>query len=215
MTKIRVHAFSISVDGYGAGPSQSLENPLGIGGMALHEWFFPTQSFQRMHGKDGGTTGVDDDFAVRSFDNIGAWIIGRNMFGPVRGPWPDETWKGWWGKNPPYHTQVFILTHHPRAPITMEGDTTFHFVTDGIHAATQLATAAANGKDIRIGGGVSTVQQFLRAKLIDHLHLAISPIVLGSGEQLFANIDLVKLGYQVTEHVSTEKATHVTLSKAK
>jgi dihydrofolate reductase len=213
MTKIRVHAFSISVDGYGAGPSQSLENPLGIGGMALHEWFFPTQSFQRMHGKDGGTTGVDDDFAVRSFDNIGAWIMGRNMFGPVRGPWPDETWKGWWGKNPPYHTQVFILTHHPRAPITMEGDTTFHFVTDGIHAATQLATAAANGKDIRIGGGVATIQEFLRAKLIDHFHLAISPTILGSGEQLFANIDVFNLGYQVSEHVSTEKATHVIISK--
>ncbi len=211
MTKIRVHAFGISVDGYGAGPSQSLQNPLGIGGMALHDWFFPTQTFQRMHGKDGGITGIDDDFAVRSFDNIGAWIMGRNMFGPVRGPWPDESWKGWWGKNPPYHTQVFVLTHHARAPITMEGDTTFHFVTDGIHAATQLATAAANGKDIRIGGGVATIQQFLRAKLIDHFHLAISPTVLGSGEQLFANLDLVKLGYQVTEHVSTEKATHVIL----
>jgi dihydrofolate reductase len=213
MTKIRVHAFSISVDGYGAGPSQSLENPLGIGGMALHDWFFPTQTFQRMHGKDGGITGIDDDFATRSFENIGAWIMGRNMFGPVRGPWPDESWKGWWGKNPPYHTQVFVLTHHARAPITMEGDTTFHFVTDGIHAAAQLATAAANGKDIRIGGGVATIQQFLRAKLIDHFHLAISPTILGSGEQLFANIDLVKLGYQVTEHVSTEKATHVIISK--
>jgi dihydrofolate reductase len=213
MTKIRVHAFSISVDGYGAGPSQSLQNPLGIGGKALHDWVFPTRTFQRMFGKDGGTTGIDEDFAARGFDNIGAWILGRNMFGPVRGPWPDESWKGWWGKNPPYHMQVFVLTHHARAPISMEGDTTFHFVTDGIHAATQLATAAANGKDIRIGGGVATIQQFLRAKLIDDFHLAISPTVLGSGEQLFANIDVLNLGYQVTEHVSTEKATHVILSK--
>ena len=168
-----------------------------------------------MHGQADGETGVDNDIAARGFDGVGAWILGRNMFGPVRGPWPDETWKGWWGKNPPYHTEVFVLTHHARAPITMEGDTTFHFVTDGIHAAAQLATAAANGKDIRIGGGVATIQQFLRAKLIDLFHLAISPTVLGSGEQLFANIDLVKLGYQVTEHVSTEKATHVVLSKVK
>jgi dihydrofolate reductase len=213
MTKIRVHAFSISVDGYGAGPSQSLENPLGIGGMALHDWFFPTRTFQRMHGNGDGTTGIDDDFAARGFENIGASILGRNMFGPVRGPWPDETWKGWWGKNPPYHTQVFVLTHHARAPIAMEGGTTFHFVTDGIHAATQLATAAANGKDIRIGGGVATIQQFLRAKLIDRLHLAVSPTVLGSGEQLFSNIDVLNLGYQVTKSVSTEKATHVILSK--
>jgi dihydrofolate reductase len=214
MTKIRVNAFSISVDGYGAGPSQSLENPLGIGGMAVHNWFFPTRTFQRIHGnEEGGTTGIDEDFAARGFENIGAWILGRNMFGPVRGPWPDETWKGWWGKNPPYHTPVFVLTHHARAPISMEGGTTFHFVTDGIHAAAQLATDAANGKDIRIGGGVATIQQFLRAKLIDHVHLAISPTVLGSGEQLFSNIDVVKLGYQVTEHVSTEKATHIILSK--
>lgn len=215
MTKIRVNAFSISVDGYGAGPSQSLENPLGIGGRALHDWAFPTRTFQRMFGKDGGTTGIDEDFAARSFENVGAWIMGRNMFGPVRGPWRDETWKGWWGENPPYHTQVFVLTHHARAPITMAGGTTFHFVTDGIQAAVQQATAAANGKDIRIGGGVATIQQFLRAKLIDHVHLAISPTLLGSGEQLFADIDLVKLGYQVTEHVSTEKAMHIVFSKGK
>lgn len=211
MPRLRVHAFGISVDGYGAGPSQSLENPLGIGGLALHDWVFPTRAFQRMHGKDGGTTGIDDNFAARGFENIGAWIMGRNMFGPVRGPWPDENWKGWWGENPPYHTPVFVLTHYSRAHISMVGGTTFHFVTDGIHAALEQASAAANGKDIRIGGGVATIQQFLRAGLIDHLHLAISPILLGSGEQLFANIDMLKLGYQCAEHVCTPKATHVVL----
>jgi dihydrofolate reductase len=213
MPKVRVHAFGISVDGYGAGPNQSFENPLGVGGTALHEWVFPTRTFQRMHGTEDGTTGVDDDFAARGFDNIGAWILGRNMFGPVRGPWPDESWKGWWGENPPYHTHVFVLTHHARNPISMEGHTTFHFVTDGIHAALQQASAAANGKDIRIGGGVSTIQQFLRAGLIDDIHLTISPVLLGSGEQLFANIDMLKLGYRCTEHVSTQKATHVVFSK--
>jgi dihydrofolate reductase len=214
MPKLRVHTFGISVDGYGAGPSQSLENPLGIGGLALHDWMFPTRAFQRMHGKDGGTTGIDDDFAARGSENIGAWIIGRNMFGPVRGPWPDENWKGWWGENPPFHTPVFVLTHYSRAPISMAGGgTTFHFVTDGIPAAVDRASAAANGKDIRIGGGVATIQQFLRAGLIDYLHLAISPILLGSGEQLFANIDLLKLGYQCDEHVSTPNATHVVVAR--
>jgi dihydrofolate reductase len=213
MPKLRVHTFGISVDGYGAGPSQSLENPLGIGGLALHDWIFPTRTFQRTHGKDGGTTGIDDDFAARGFENIGAWILGRNMFGPIRGPWPDESWKGWWGQNPPYHTPVFVLTHYSRAPISMAGGTTFHFITDGIHAAVDRASAAANGKDIRIGGGVATIQQFLRAGLIDHLHLAISPILLGSGEQLFANIDMLKLGYQSNEHVSTPNATHVVVAR--
>jgi dihydrofolate reductase len=213
MSKLRVHTFGISVDGYGAGPSQSLENPLGIGGLALHDWIFPTRAFQRMQGKDGGTTGIDDDFVARGFENIGAWILGRNMFGPVRGPWPDESWKGWWGQNPPYHTPVFVLTHYSRAPISMAGGTTFHFVTDGIHAAVDRASAAANGKDIRIGGGVATIQQFLRAGLIDYLHLAISPILLGSGEQLFANIDMLKLGYQCDEHVSTPNATHVVVAR--
>jgi dihydrofolate reductase len=213
MPKLRVHTFAISVDGYGAGPSQSLENPLGIGGLALHDWIFPTRAFQRMQGKDGGTTGIDDDFAARGFENIGAWIIGRNMFGPVRGPWSDDNWKGWWGKNPPYHTPVFVLTHYSRAPISMEGGTTFHFVTDGIHAAVERASAATNGKDIRIGGGVATIQQFLRAGLIDYFHLAISPILLGSGEQLFANIDMLKLGYQCAEHVSTPNATHVAVTR--
>ncbi len=213
MPKLRVHTFGISVDGYGAGPSQSLENPLGIGGLALHDWMFPTRAFQRMHGKDGGTTGIDDDFAARGSENIGAWILGRNMFGPVRGPWPNENWKGWWGENPPFHTPVFVLTHYSRAPISMAGGTTFHFVTDGIHAAVDRASAVANGKDIRIGGGVATIQQFLRAELIDYLHLAISPILLGSGEQLFANIDMLKLGYQCDEHVSTPNATHVVVAR--
>jgi dihydrofolate reductase len=213
MPKLRVHAFSVSIDGYGAGPNQSLENPLGTGGLALHDWVFPTRTFQLMHGKESGARGIDDDFAARGFENIGAWIIGRNMFGPVRGPWPDETWKGWWGENPPYRTPVFVLTHHSRSSISMAGGTTFHFVTDGIHAAVERASAAVNGKDIRIGGGIATIQQFLRAGLIDHLHLAISPILLGSGENLFANVDMLKLGYQCTERVSTPKATHIVLTR--
>ena len=215
MARVTVRSFSISIDGFGAGPQQSLENPLGVGGKALHEWAFATRTFQRMFGKDGGATGIDDDFAARGFENIGAWILGRNMFGPVRGPWPDENWKGWWDENPPYHTPVFVLTHHARPDLPMEGKTTFHFVSDGIHAALQRALAAANGKDIRIGGGVATIQQFLRAGLIDELHLAIAPVFLGSGEQLFHNIDLPKLGYRCTEHVSTAKATHVILTKDK
>lgn len=214
MTKVRVHAFGISIDGYGAGPAQDLEHPMGVGGMALHEWVFPTRFFQQMIGKEGGATGVDDDFANRGFENIGAWILGRNMFGPVRGPWPDENWKGWWGENPPYHCQVFALTHHARAPIAMEGGTTFHFVTQGIQAALQRATAAANGKDVRIGGGAATIQQFLRAGLVDYMHLAVAPVLLGSGEQLFGNLDLPQLGYRCTERVCTPKATHVILTKA-
>jgi dihydrofolate reductase len=213
MSKIKVSAFSISVDGYGAGPSQSLENPLGIGGEALHEWAFGTRTFQRMFGKDAGATGIDEDYAARSFENIGAWIMGRNMFGPVRGPWPDDTWKGWWGDNPPYHVPVFVLTRHPRAPIEMEGGTTFYFVTDGIQAARERALAAAKGKDIRIGGGVATIQQYLRAGLIDEIHLAISPVVLGSGERLFNDVNLVQLGYRCTQHAGTEKATHVVISR--
>ena len=213
MTKLRVQAFGISIDGYGAGPSQCLENPLGIGGMALHDWMIPTRTFQHLIGNDGGATGIDDDFVAGSFDNIGAWIMGRNMFGPVRGPWPDESWKGWWGDHPPFHTPVFVLTHHARASFSMAGHTSFHFVTEGIRAALRSASAAANGKDIRIGGGVATVQKFLRAGLIDYVHLAISPILLGSGEQLFANVDLPKLGYHCTEHSSTPKATHVVFNK--
>jgi dihydrofolate reductase len=213
MAKLRVNAFGISLDGFGAGPGQSLENPLGIGGMALHDWMVSTRTIQRMMGKDGGETGIDDDFAARGFENIGAWIIGRNMFGPVRGPWPDESWKGWWGENPPYHTPVFVLTHHARGPLEMQGQTTFHFVTDGIHAAAERASAAANGKDVRIGGGAATIQQFLRAGLIDEVHLAIAPIVLGAGEPFFANLDMAKLGYRCTESACTPKAMHVVLRR--
>ena len=214
MAKFRVHAVSISVDGYMAGPSQSLENPMGVGGIGLHEWAFPTRTMQqRVFGKEGGTTGIDEDFCARGFENLGAWILGRNMFGPVRGPWPDESWKGWWGENPPYHTPVFVLTHHARAPIEMAGGTTFHFITDGIQVAAEAAAAAAGGKDVRVGGGAATIQQFLRARLIDYVHLAISPVLLGSGEQLFANLDMVKLGYRCTEHLSTPKAMHVVLEK--
>jgi dihydrofolate reductase len=213
MSKLRVSCFSVSLDGYGAGPNQSVENPLGIGGEALHDWFVPTRTFQQVHGKEGGVTGPDDDFAARQFKNIGAWIMGRNMFGPVRGPWPDENWKGWWGDNPPYHCPVFVLTHHERAPVVMAGGTTFHFVTDGVEAALKRAVQAAGGKDVLVGGGVATVRQYLRAGLIDEMHLAISPILLGSGEHLFAGIDTVSLGYRCAEHVPTQKATHVVLTK--
>lgn len=215
MGKLRVASFTISIDGYGAGPAQSLENPLGIGGETLHEWFLPTATFQqRVMGKNIGTTGVDNDFAVRGFTNIGAWILGRNMFGPIRGPWPDNSWKGWWGKNPPYHTDVFVLTHHPRESLAMEGGTTFHFVTSGIHAALDLAREAANGLDIRLGGGVATIQQYLRARLIDELHIAIAPVLLGSGEHLFSGIDLLSLGYRCAEHIGTPKAMHIILSRS-
>jgi dihydrofolate reductase len=211
--KLRVHCFAISIDGYGAGPSQDLENPLGIGGLALHEWVFATRTFQKMIGRDGGTTGIDDAFAARGFDNIGAWIMGRNMFGPVRGPWPDDSWKGWWGDHPPYHTPVFVLTNHPRASITMSGGTTFHFVTDGIHVALQRAAEAASDRDVRLGGGVATIRQYLGAGLIDEMHLAISPTLLGSGEQLLAGLDVPKLGFRCTEHVPTPNTTHVVLTK--
>jgi dihydrofolate reductase len=213
MVKLRVHGFAISIDGYGAGRGQDLANPLGVGGIALHEWAFATRTFKRMHGSEGGTTGIDDDFASRGFANIGAWILGRNMFGPVRGSWPDETWKGWWGDNPPYHTPVFVLTHHPRPSIVMVGGTVFHFITDGIHAALDRACDAANGRDVRLGGGVATIRQCLSAELVDELHLAIAPILLGSGENLLAGIDLPLLGYQLSEHVATEGATHFVLSK--
>jgi len=215
MSKLKVCSFGISIDGFGAGPAQSLENPLGRGGTGLHQWAFPTRTFQRMFGNEDGTTGTDDDYAARGFENIGAWIMGRNMFGPLRGSWPDESWRGWWGNNPPYHTPVFVLTHHARAPLVMEGGTTFHFVTDGIHAALERATEAANGKDIRVGGGVATIRQYLRAGLIDEMHLAISPVLLGSGEHLFEGIDLLQLGYQCSEHVSTPNATHVVLSRGR
>ena len=213
MSKLRVHCFSVSLDGFGAGPDQSLDDPLGVGGTALHDWFVPTRTFQQVHGKEGGTTGVDDEFAARVLANIGAWIMGRNMFGPVRGPWPDEDWKGWWGDNPPFHCPVFVLTHHDRAPITMADGTVFHFVADGIEAALGRAVQAANGKDVLLGGGVATIRQYLRAGLIDELHLAISPVLLGSGEHLFADIDTASLGYRCTEHVPTQNATHVVLTK--
>lgn len=215
MSKLRVLCFSLSLDGFAAGPHQSLENPMGIGGMPIHDWVFPTETFQRVVlGQDTGTTGTDNDFAARGFQGVGAWVLGRNMFGPIRGPWPDEQWKGWWGENPPYHTPVFVLTHHARAPIEMEGGTTFHFVTEGIHAALESARAAAAGMDVRLGGGAATIRQYLRAGLVDELHLAIAPVLLGSGESLFSGIDMRSLGYRCVEHVATDKATHVVLRKA-
>lgn len=213
MPKLRVHNFAISLDGYGAGPNQDRNAPLGVGGEALHDWFVATRTFQRMAGKDGGVTGVDDDFAARGFTNVGACILGRNMFGPVRGPWPDDSWKGWWGNNPPYHAPVFVLTNHPRASLAMDGGTTFHFVTDGIHAALQRANEVAGGKDIQLMGGVATIRQYLSTALIDEMHFAISPILLGAGEHLFGGINALKLGYRCTEHVTTAGATHVVLTK--
>jgi dihydrofolate reductase len=213
MPKLRVHGFSLSLDGYGAGPNQDIDNPLGIGGRALHEWAFATRTFRRMFGTEGGSTGVDDEFAARGFANIGAWILGRNMFGPVRGPWPDDSWKGWWGDEPPYHVPVFVLTHHPRPALVMRGGTTFHFVTDGIHAAFASAVAAAGDRDIRVGGGVATIRQYLQAGLIDEMHLAIAPVLLGNGEHLLAGIDTAALGYHCVEHVPTPNATHVVIAK--
>jgi dihydrofolate reductase len=213
MSKLRVSSFSISLDGFGAGPNQDLENPLGVGGKDLHKWVFGTQTFHKMFGDSVGSTGIDNDFALRGFENIGAWIMGRNMFGPIRGAWPDQEWKGWWGNNPPYHTSVFVLTHHSRAPIEMEGGTTFYFVTDGIASALKKAKEAAKGKDIRVGGGVATIREYLKAGLIDDMHLAISPLLLGSGEHLLQGIDLKKLGYRCIEHVATETATHVVIGK--
>ncbi|MFN7990378.1 MAG: dihydrofolate reductase family protein [Thermoanaerobaculia bacterium] len=214
MPKLKVASFSISIDGYGAGPDQSLENPLGFGGAQLHAWAFPTRSFrERVLGADGGTTGLDDDFAARGFENLGAWILGRNMFGPLRGPWPDESWKGWWGEEPPYHVPVFVLTHHARPSLVMEGGTTFHFVTGGIHEALERAREAAGESDVRIGGGPATIRQYLRAGLVDELHLAIAPVLLGSGEPLLEGIDLRSLGFTCTRHVASERATHVILEK--
>ncbi len=214
MARVRVEGFTISLDGYGAGPDQDINNPLGVGGTGLHQWLVTTRTFQQLHSDaEGGTTGVDDDFAARGFKNVGAWILGRNMFGPIRGEWPDMNWKGWWGDNPPYHVPTFILTHHARDPIEMEGGTTFHFVTGGIHEALERARAAANGKDVRIGGGPATIQQYLRAGLIDELHIAISPVLLGRGERLFEGVDARALGYECVECVPTEKATHVVLRR--
>jgi dihydrofolate reductase len=213
MSKLRVNCFAVSLDGFGAGPDQSLDNPLGVGGMNLHQWFLPTRTFQKMQGNADGTTGVDNDFAERGMQGLGAWILGRNMFGPIRGDWPDNQWKGWWGDNPPYHTPVFVLTHHARPSIEMAGGTTFHFVTDGIHAALQRAKDAAGGLDVRLGGGPATIRQYLQAGLIDEMHVAISPVLLGCGESLFAGIDMLKLGYRCTEHVATPAAMHVVLRR--
>lgn len=213
-TKLRVLAFAMSLDGYSAGPDQSLNNPLGKRGGELMEWFFPTRVFQqKIVGKDGGETGVDNQIAEQSFDNIGAWILGRNMFGPVRGPWPNLDWKGWWGPNPPYHVPVFVLTHHPRPTLAMEGGTVFHFVTEGIHAALEKAKQAAGGRDVRLGGGVATVRQYLQAGLIDDLHLATRPVLMGQGENLLRDLDLHTLGYEVTKTVPGERATHVYVGK--
>jgi dihydrofolate reductase len=213
VTKIRVAGFSLSADGFGAGPDQSLGDPLGKRGMELHQWLFGTKTFRAMLGESGGSEGVDEGYAARSMAGVGAFILGRNMFGPIRGDWPDDQWKGWWGDNPPYHAATFILTHYRRDPIVMEGGTTFHFVTEGIEAALEQAKAAAGGQDVRIGGGVSTVRQYLRAGLIDDLHFAIAPVVLGKGEAMFAAIDLPALGFRVTEHATTDQALHIVLSK--
>src|ERR1700686_4509264 len=213
VSKLLVKSFAISIDGFGAGPNQDLQNPLGVRGPELMEWFFSTHVWRMMHGHDDGETGVDNAVAEQAFAGIGPWILGRNRFGPVRGPWPDDSWKGWWGDEPPYHTPVFVLTHHPRAPLTMAGGTEFRFVTEGIHAALEQATAAANGLDVRRGGGVSTIRQYLQAALIDELHLALRPVLLGSGEHLLHDIDLPALGYECDKHVAGERATHVFLRK--
>jgi len=215
LSKLRIASFTISLDGFGAGPDQSIEHPLGVGGASIHKWAFSTRTFQsRVLGSEGGAAGPDDDFAARGFSNVGAWILGRNMFGPVRGPWPDDSWKGWWGDNPPYHTPVFVLTHHARQSIVMEGGTTFHFVTDGIHKALERAAEAAAGQDVRLGGGVATIRQYLRAGLVDEMHVAIAPVLLGTGENLFAGVDMTALGFRCVEHVATQHATHVVLRKS-
>ena len=214
MARVRVLCFAVSLDGYGAGPDQGLQTPLGVNGPDLMEWVFPTRFFRAMHGDgDGGETGLDNSMAEQGFANIGAWILGRNMFGPVRGPWPDENWKGWWGEEPPYRVPTFVLTHHARAPLTMKGGTQFRFVTEGIHEALAQAKASAGGRDVRIGGGVATVRQFLQAGLIDDLHLAVRPVLLGAGENLFEGLDLRALGYEVAQSIAGERATHLFLSK--
>jgi dihydrofolate reductase len=213
MSKVRVNGFALSLEGYGAGPRQSLDNPLGVGGEGLHKWFYPTRTFKSMFGGEHGTTGTDDDFARRSMENVGAWILGRNMFAHSRGAWTDDGWKGWWGENPPYHVPVFVLTHHARPSIPMEGGTTFHFVTGGIHQALERAKQAAGDRDVRIGGGAATIRQYLEARLIDEAHVAISPVLLGTGESLLSGLDLPALGYRVTEQVPSQAALHVVLSR--
>jgi dihydrofolate reductase len=213
MSKLRVDNFAISIDGYGAGPDQSLENPLGKGGEDLHRWFYDTRTFQRMFGNGEGRTDIDDDFAARGMSNLGAWILGRNMFSPMRGAWPDDNWKGWWGSNPPYHVPVFVLTHHARWPLVMEGGTTFYFVTDGIESALRQARAAAGGKDVRVGGGVNVIRQYLQAGLIDSMHLVQSKALLGSGEHLLQGLNLPALGFKIQEAVTSQHAMHVVLEK--
>jgi dihydrofolate reductase len=215
MSRLRVHNFTISVDGFGAGQNQSLSNPLGVGGMALHQWIFATRTFHERTGREGGATGVDDDFMARGVANVGAWIIGRNMFGPVRGPWPADAWSGWWGEDPPFRVPVFVLTHHARPSITMKGGTVFHFISDGIDAALERARVAADGQDVLLGGGVATIRQYLRAGLVDEMHVVMVPILMGSGESLFADLDLVSLGYRCAEHQSTPDITHVVLTRAR
>ena len=212
---VRVHCFSISIDGYGAGPEQSLKNPLGVGGMSLHDWLFNTPTFKQMQGEEGGTTSVDEDFAARGVKGIGAWILGRNMFGPVRGPWPDQDWRGWWGENPPYHMPVFVLTHHARPSLVMNGGTVFHFVTGGIETALERARAEAGRGDVRIGGGAATIRQYLMARLVDEMHVAVAPILLGSGEPLLEGLDLPALGYRCTDHVPSDKAMHYVIRRAR
>ena len=213
MSKVRVQSFGVSLDGFSAGTNQDLQNPLGVRGPEIFEWFFPTRMFQKMHGSGDGETGIDNQVAEQGFENMGAWILGRNMFGPIRGPWPDENWRGWWGEEPPYHVPTFVLTHHARKPLEMKGGTTFHFITDGIHSALEQAKAAAKGRDVRIGGGVATVKQYLRERLIDEMHLAVRPVLLGAGENLFQGIDLSALGYEVVKHVAGERAMHVFIRK--
>jgi dihydrofolate reductase len=213
VTKVRVKSFGVSVDGYGAGPNQDLQNPLGVNGPELMDWIFPTHTWAQMHQLGEGEQGVDNEFAQQGFSDVGAWILGRNMFGPVRGPWPDDSWKGWWGDEPPYHVPVFVLTHHARPPLTMAGGTEFRFVTDGIQSALTQAKAAAGDRDVRIGGGVATIRQYLRAGLIDELHLALRPVLLGSGEPLLSGLDLRSLGYECAKSVAGERATHVLLRK--
>jgi len=214
MSKLRVHSFSVSIDGYGAGPNQDLQHPLGVGGPEMFDWFFHTRTWQRMQGNEGGETGADDEIAAQGFAGFGAWILGRNMFGPIRGAWPDDNWKGWWGDDPPYHKPVFVLTHYPRASITMKGGTVFHFVADGIHAALERARDAAGGLDVRLGGGVSTIRQYLQARLLDELHLVMSPVFLGTGEHLLHGIDMRALGYECSKHVAGSRAAaHVFIRK--
>lgn len=213
MSKVRVAAFSVSIDGFGAGPRQDINHPLGVRGFELHTWFQQTEVFKKVHGHSGGRQGIDNDFAAKSFENVGAWILGRNMFGPLRGPWKDESWKGWWGENPPYHTPVFVLTHHARPALPMEGGTTFHFVTDGLDSALKKAKEAAKGKDVRIGGGVSVIRQYLVAGRINEMHLAVSPVLMGEGENLFSGINLPQLGFTISRTVTGENATHVLIGK--